>query len=818
MRKLAIAAGIFLILGILVAFALLNLGRLVNRNKDYILARAEEALGRKVAVEDIGVTVWGGLGVRLEKFTLADDRAFSRGNAIQAADLQINVAFLPLLWKEVRVKRLILHQPVVTLIRDTNGKFNFASLGRPRRDDGDTKPEPATAPGGGAGLPLLVSLIDVANGEISYVDRKEGVTHRISQLDLTMEALDVERPVSIDAAAALNADRQNIKISAQIGPLPSAPVFSKVRDIPMRGDVSLDRVTLADLKRLPLLADALPKDFRVEGPVSLSAHVDGNLNDFALKARSDATAGAVSWGDRLRKPNGIPLVLSTDGRVTQSKIALQRATMTLHTMELRGTGEITRGTVPALRLAVDSIRGDLNGWEKIVPFLEGYNLGGTVEGHARIEGQVKKDRIPDIKGAVTVNALRAVLPQVPQPVTAKSATVTFTGQSATLKETPFQVGKSEIRLAALVEPLTPLSLTYQLSAPEIWVADLRQGTGATRHPEVLREAKSNGRVSIQKDTVSYRGQVSSARGTVADIDFSNLRANVSMENRVVTIEDLSLQAYGGSLQGRGRYDMRKAPSQFTLTSVGRGMDVSAFFRSASAAKHIRGKANLDLTLAGSGDRWEEIRRGLSGQGQAEVQDGALLDVNIAEGALAGLTGVPGLSLFFSPRVRGKYPAIFETKNTDFGQLKGSLNIKDGKVHLDNLLMAAADWTVRGKGWVTLDQAVDMRADLALSERLSTDLIKDIKELQYLADRAGRVVLPFALTGTLPKVKPIPDLAYVAGRLVSGTLFKQPAPPPRETPQTEQKSPTPPPPAQPTEPKETSPEEQFRKSLERIFRR
>lgn len=248
------------------------------------------------------------------------------------------------------------------------------------------------------------------------------------------------------------------------------------------------------------------------------------------------------------------------------------------------------------------------------------------------------------------------------------------------------------------------------------------------------------------------------------------------------------------------------------------MDVSAFFRSASAAKHIRGKADLDLRLSGSGNRWEDIKRALSGQGRAEVKEGALLDVNIAEGALTGLTGVPGLSLFISPNVRRKYPTFFASKNTEFSELKGSLNIKNGKVHLDDLLIAAADWTARGKGWVTLDQAVDMRGNLALSERLSTDLIRDVKELRFLTDRQGRVLFPFALTGTLPSVKAIPDLAYVAGRLVSGTLFKQPTPPPQETPQTEQKSPTSPPPAQPTEPKKTSPEEQFRKSLERIFGR
>jgi len=811
MRKLVIAAVILLLLGALLAFAVLNLGRFVNRNKDYILAQAEQALGRKVAVEDIGVTVWGGIGVRLKNFALADDRAFSREDFLRADDLQVNVAFLPLLWKELRVTRLILHQPVITVIRDKKGQFNFASLGRLPRPEGQRKPEPTPAPGEPAAPPLLVSLVNVADGKVRYLDHKDGLDLRISQLELTVEEPGLDRPVSVDLAAAVNADRQNLRIQGKIGP-PPTPAFTDFKNLPIRGDIALGPVALADLKRLGLLADALPKDLSVDGLFSLSANMDGTLADLALQGKVTATDTAVRLKDRFQKPKGIPLLLSADARVTNSKISLKKANVTLHTLGLQGTGEITRGTVPALRLVVDSIRGDLNGWEKIVPFLEGYNLGGTVEGHARIEGPVKKDRIPDINGAVTVTQFRTTLPQFPQPLTAQSATVSFTGQQATLKETPFQLGKSQFRLAADVERFSPLALTYRLSAPELWMADLRKDSGRSTKQEVLREAKSDGRLWTKNGTLAYQGKLSSTRGTIANMDYTNLHANIALAERVATIEDLRLQAYNGSLQGRGRYDMRTTPPVFTLTAQTRGMDVSALFGSTSAAatKHIVGKANLDLTLAGSGNRWEEIQRGLSGHGQAEVLDGALRDVNIAEGALTGLTGVPGLSLFFSPRVRSKYPAIFGTKNTEFRELKGSLNLKNGKAHLDDLQIAATDWAARGKGWVTLDQTVDVRADLVLSEQLSTDLIGDIKELRFLADRQGRVVFPFALTGTLPRVKPIPDIAYVAGRLVSGTLFKQPSPPPRETPKGEQQP--------PTEPKKTTPEEQFRKELERIFRR
>src|SRR5918996_1376339 len=118
MRKLLIVGIILLVFGGLIALALLNLSRLVNSNKDLLLAQAQQVLGRQVAVEEIGITLWGGIGVRLRNFTLADDPAFSSEALIRAADFQLNVEFLPLLWKELQVTRLILHQPMITIIRN----------------------------------------------------------------------------------------------------------------------------------------------------------------------------------------------------------------------------------------------------------------------------------------------------------------------------------------------------------------------------------------------------------------------------------------------------------------------------------------------------------------------------------------------------------------------------------------------------------------------------------------------------------------------------------------------------------------------------
>lgn len=827
MRKLIIAGVVLLILGGLVALALLNLNRLINRNKDYLLAQAQQVLERKVSVEEIGVTLWGGIGVRLKNFALADDQGFSSGDFIRAADLQVNVKFLPLLWKELQVTRLILHKPMMTVIRDKRGRFNFASLGHPGKEEGKKRTESTAPPATTAALPLLVSLVDVADAEVHYLDKKDGVDLRASQLDLTVEDLGFDRPVSINMTAAVfAADKPNLKLTGRLGPLGKS-----TKDLSLSGDVKLEPVALTNLRHFAPLAGVLPSDLSADGPLSLSAHAEGTPENLTLAGALEATASTISLGDRFRKPQGVPLLLSTDARVTKKTVNLQKAKLQLHTLELTGSGEISQAETPSLRLTVDSNRTELAGWEKIIPLLQDYDLSGGLEVHARIQGKMGKGKPPKINGSLTLAGVRAALPSVPKPLTDLNANITFTGDQAELAETALRLGNSQIRMVAQVQKFTPPTLTYRLSAPELWLADLRAGDSAGKRAEVLREVKSEGRIGTENGSFSYQGKLSSTRGTISDIDYTDLQTAVSLADQVVTIENLRVQALDGSLQGSGRYDLREAAPRFTLAPRIQGVDLTQFFRSMlpAARQHIQGRVNLDLQLAGSGEKWEDIQPALQGKGQAEVVQGALLDVNIAEGVLSGVTGIPGLSVLVSPRVRSKYPEIFATQNTEFDQLQGSVTISNGKVHIDDLLIAAADWAARGKGWFTFDRTLDFRALLIMSQRLSDNLVDDVKEAKYIVNEQGRLEIPFALAGTLPRVKPKPDLAHV-GRLLQRAALRRGAeelekrvlkkilPPTGQPPEEAGQSSRVSPPVAPKQPEKSLEEELLRKGLERLFDR
>ena len=140
MRKWIIVGGALLAVTLIVALAaVLNINSLIARNKDYLLGQAEQALGRKITVDEMEATLFSGLGVRLKNFAMADDPNYASAEFVRARDLQVNLKFWPLLRKEVQVKRLILHDPVIRMIRNTAGEFNFSTIGskaKERKDAG----------------------------------------------------------------------------------------------------------------------------------------------------------------------------------------------------------------------------------------------------------------------------------------------------------------------------------------------------------------------------------------------------------------------------------------------------------------------------------------------------------------------------------------------------------------------------------------------------------------------------------------------------------------------------------------------------------
>ncbi len=124
----------FVIIGIVVVVLLLIVIILpfainVNRFKPTLETKLSDALGRKVQIGDIGLSIISG-SVNVDNLVIADDPAFSQSPFLQAKELKAGVALLPLIFSQkLEVSSFTVTDPQVSLLHSSSGKWNFSSLG-----------------------------------------------------------------------------------------------------------------------------------------------------------------------------------------------------------------------------------------------------------------------------------------------------------------------------------------------------------------------------------------------------------------------------------------------------------------------------------------------------------------------------------------------------------------------------------------------------------------------------------------------------------------------------------------------------------------
>jgi uncharacterized protein involved in outer membrane biogenesis len=764
MRKWVIAGIALLAICAAVLIAILNINSVIDRNRGYLLARAEEALGRKISAGDIQLTLWGGVGLRVKDFAISDDPAFSGGHFVRTRDAQVHLKLLPLFRGKFEVKNVVLHDPVISILRNSAGVFNFASMGageeKERREKSQRKGEKRDRSGD-----LRIALADLSNGELIYRDQKERMQLNLKRIDLTVKDGGSEKPAWVGLEAAVFGDKRNLKLESRIGPLQG----SDWRQVPVDGEFSFDPLDLTRLQAaIPSIRSVFPKDMTASGLLVLKGiRLKGTVDNLSFQGKADATAAAIAFATAFRKPSGVPFEVIADAQYGDDTVRIRKADLKLHRIEATAKGEINFGGVPAVSLALDSKRSALTGLDQIFPFLEGYQLAGNVEAHTRMRGKIGKGSAPNVEGNLTLSGVSGTLPQLSQPVKELNAQVAFTGPRASVRDGSVIVGATKIGWSGVIESFSPLKLSYHVSSPELRPADFQRSVSEGRGTDVLKNFTSEGRLTMQAGRLALDAKVASSDGGLFNIPYQRLESGVAFADKVVTVRGLRVNALRGAVLGDGEYVLSEIP-RFAATSKIQGIDLNESYRAfgAQADRDIRGRLNADVKLAGTGRDWEEIKTKLRGQGEAEVIDGALLDFNLADAALSA-TGIPGMKNIISPQVRKKYPETFESKDTKFKQLKAKLNASDGRVHVKDLIVVAADYSIQGDGWVDFDRRLEFRSSLMLSQRLSADLAQSVRELKFLFNEQNEFQMPFTVSGTLPNVKTRPDANYLARALQRG---------------------------------------------------
>ena len=136
--------------------------------KPRIEAAASDATGLEVRIN-------GKMGLSFFPFGISarDIHVANRGDEILSLeDLKLGAEWMPLLMKQLRVTHCELVKPAVTIVKGTDGKYNFESKGQP-------------------GAAFNLDDLTLSNGSFVYLDKKTGEQTEFKDVNLAIKDLSV---------------------------------------------------------------------------------------------------------------------------------------------------------------------------------------------------------------------------------------------------------------------------------------------------------------------------------------------------------------------------------------------------------------------------------------------------------------------------------------------------------------------------------------------------------------------------------------------------------------------------------------------------
>ncbi|TKS58913.1 MAG: hypothetical protein EWM72_02565 [Nitrospira sp.] len=196
----------------------------LNKYQDQYKPLIEDALNRKVQLQDIRLTIWPRIGARIAGFAALDDPAFGSGPFTSLTSLDVGVKLIPLLSGKVEVEEITLRDPVITVIKNKNGVLNVSTIGRTGVAVPKT-PSRAPIPSTEGPLKILALLavdrVSIADGKLTYRDLSAAkqTEYVLQDMELLLQSVRLGQILSLHFSTLAQPFNLPVTLDGTFGPL-----------------------------------------------------------------------------------------------------------------------------------------------------------------------------------------------------------------------------------------------------------------------------------------------------------------------------------------------------------------------------------------------------------------------------------------------------------------------------------------------------------------------------------------------------------------------------------------------------------------------
>ena len=182
----------------------------VNQFRPTIEAKASEALGRKVELGNLSLSLLSG-SLSAENLAIGEDPKFGSTPFLSAKSLKVGVEVMPLiLHKVINVTGITIDSPQVSLIRNGAGQWNYSTLG-------SASASKASGPAGGP-PDFSVKKLELKDGTIVIGSTTSKKHTSYEHVDVTVSDFSMASKFPVTVAADLPAGGK-FKLDGNVGPI-----------------------------------------------------------------------------------------------------------------------------------------------------------------------------------------------------------------------------------------------------------------------------------------------------------------------------------------------------------------------------------------------------------------------------------------------------------------------------------------------------------------------------------------------------------------------------------------------------------------------
>jgi AsmA protein len=335
---------------VLVIIALLAIPVFVDLQsyKPRIEKLVSDATGRPFSIGgDIDLSLFPWVGFASSDIRIGNPPGFQENDFANIKGIEVRVKLLPLISRDVQVKRFLLEGPRIVLERNKDGAENWEGIGRPAGKTSQPAPQGKGTEGEAeGGLPitgLAVAEFAIKNGAILWIDQEKGERREISQMTLILQDVSFERPIQLNFSAQF--DGQPFDMKGKIGPLGTDPGKGT---LPIEVQVKALKELIMDVKGKIVDPATTPQfDMAIQiSPLSPRSLMKTLGQEFPVKTADPAAL------------NKMALKVSVKG--DPKKVSLSGGLLELDDSKLKFSAKVSEFTKPALAFNLDLDQIDLD--------------------------------------------------------------------------------------------------------------------------------------------------------------------------------------------------------------------------------------------------------------------------------------------------------------------------------------------------------------------------------------------------------------------------------------------------------------------------